>query len=925
MAAVAGLASCTTEDVHRETPVLTDGTIVFDATTAPATSVTRGADALTLNGYTKPLWLLSSAVPTDAAAATRGTQLGGSDVMSHFGVSAYLQESTGDVSQKTPDYFYNLKAVRDEQSGRYGFGQDYYWPASNEALTFMAYYPYNSGTGADGDNTLVTLSPRTQAGVQTIEFEVAAANGDQVDFMTATTPRVMPSTSGTPVVNLKFRHQLAAIRFAIGSQFPTKGFIQKIALKNVYKKGTYTFSEVSNTDGEWTLEAADRDNFEVGYSVDRAVNAAGEDVSANDELFLMIPHRYTADDNASIAIDFWDGYATHTVTASLTDTEWKAGETVTYELSSRKLTTLQVQSITYATTVSGAPRTNWQTDDRVGMYVVQGTDANGNPDGHTLRYKNIPVTATVDETGVTWSVDHTTGQGPVYKYPGDSYYFYYPYQEGTPTGYPNECNEVGASAETFFSSVINGHQVETDQQSITNFIKSDLQVSKAVLPEDEDSNLPASTIKATMARQVGLAVISLGTDQANKTKVFTNNNAGEVTETASVTASDTFSGNIPYNNSSAYYAYVKAGTATTFSSAVYSDTNKDAWAESLVFTVAAGNSDSQTAHSARKNWEYINAVWNYSYTANNCYTWTSAPQGTNSYTMECWGAQGTNYDATYQGGKGGYTKGTLSLNTTLAAHLYIYCGQQPAAQSVTGGWNGGGTGLDNGHTVADEKLQIGYGGGGATDIRLTDGDWNNFSSLQSRIMVAAGGAGNAMSVQHLQDSRGGHGIPGYAGGLIGGDGSDSSIEAHGLTFCGSGATQTEPGNSLNDKEKIGDQIISESGQWKGGFGYGGSPAVGYYCGGGGGSGYYGGGASTRGHGAGGGGSSFISGHEGCDAITETSTADAITHTGEPNHYSGKVFTNTLMIAGNATQTKPGGGTETGHSGNGYARITLTRW
>ena len=76
---------------------------------------------------------------------------------------------------------------------------------------------------------------------------------------------------------------------------------------------------------------------------------------------------------------------------------------------------------------------------------------------------------------------------------------------------------------------------------------------------------------------------------------------------------------------------------------------------------------------------------------------------------------------------------------------------------------------------------------------------------------------------------------------------------------------------------------------------------------------------------GGGGSSFISGHEGCDAITETSTADAITHTGEPNHYSGKVFTNTQMIAGNATQTKPGGGTETGHSGNGYARITLSRW
>ena len=907
VAAVAGLASCTTEDVHRETPVLTDGTIVFDATTAPATSVTRGADALTLNGYTKPLWLLSSAVPTDAAAATRGTQLGGSDVMSHFGVSAYLQESTGDVSQKTPDYFYNLKAVRDEQSGRYGFGQDYYWPASNEALTFMAYYPYNSGTDADGDNTLVTLSPGTQAGVQTIVFEVAAANGDQVDFMTATTPRVMPSTSGTPVVNLKFRHQLAAIRFAIGSQFPTKGYIQKIALKNVYKKGTYTFSEVSNTDGEWTLEAADRDNFEVGYSVDRAVNAAGEDVSANDELFLMIPHRYTADDNASIAIDFWDGYATHTVTASLTDTEWKAGETVTYELSSRKLTTLQVQSITYATTVSGAPRTNWQTGDRVGMYVVQGTDANGESDGHTLRYANVP--CTYNGTTGKWEIAEVNDK-PVFKYPGDSYYFYYPYQEGTPTGYPNECNAVGASAETFFSSVINGHQVETDQQSITNFIKSDLQVSKAVLPEDEDSNLPASTIKATMARQVGLAVISLGTDQANKTKVFTNNNAGEVTETASVTASSTFSGNVPYNNSSAYYAYVKAGTATTFSSAVYSDTNKDAWAESLVFTVAAGSSASQTAHSQRKNWEYVNAIWEYTTPA--AHTFTIPVNG--NYTMECWGASGgtgllisswqsqmTSCNISNIYGRGAYAKGIINLTTsTNDGHLYVYVGGKgesvvtyTASQrqsgvaydqnaeggywkhETAGGFNGGGIGA---YSPGDDHSG---GGGGATDIRLN----NNATDWDSRIMVAAGGGG-------------GNGInsPTVTSTLAGMHGGTPNITNAAMATWTTNWTVT----------------VNQTTGYQKGIGQSGIHNTNHSPGGGGG-GYMGGiywSSSDTHYGPASGGSSFISGATECATVT------------------GYTFSSTSFVSGTSSScpsTTIGGAARARTKEDGYARITLTRW
>jgi len=70
-----------------------------------------------------------------------------------------------------------------------------------------------------------------------------------------------------------------------------------------------------------------------------------------------------------------------------------------------------------------------------------------------------------------------------------------------------------------------------------------------------------------------------------------------------------------------------------------------------------------------------------------------------------------------------------------------------------------------------------------------------------------------------------------------------------------------------------------------------------------------------------GGSSFISGHTGCNAITSSSTSSNIVHTGQPNHYSGYVFTNTVMKAGNEVMPSPTGGTETGHSGNGYCKIT----
>lgn len=84
-----------------------------------------------------------------------------------------------------------------------------------------------------------------------------------------------------------------------------------------------------------------------------------------------------------------------------------------------------------------------------------------------------------------------------------------------------------------------------------------------------------------------------------------------------------------------------------------------------------------------------------------------------------------------------------------------------------------------------------------------------------------------------------------------------------------------------------------------------------------------------------GGSSYISGHNGCNAIKESSTAASIVHTGQPNHYSGLVFTNTIMIDGagykwttaKGAQTampKPAGGNYSlgsGHTGNGYAIIS----
>lgn len=116
-----------------------------------------------------------------------------------------------------------------------------------------------------------------------------------------------------------------------------------------------------------------------------------------------------------------------------------------------------------------------------------------------------------------------------------------------------------------------------------------------------------------------------------------------------------------------------------------------------------------------------NQVTNYS-TANTTsdpyYTYTVPYTGT--YKLEVWGAQGGDYTISGGlGGLGGYSLGTTTLEK--GTLLYVYVGNQS-------GYNGGGA----------PKYKGGYGGG-ATDIRMVAGAWNNSESLLSRIIVAGGG------------------------------------------------------------------------------------------------------------------------------------------------------------------------------------------
>ena len=283
-----------------------------------------------------------------------------------------------------------------------------------------------------------------------------------------------------------------------------------------------------------------------------------------------------------------------------------------------------------------------------------------------------------------------------------------------------------------------------------------------------------------------------------------------------------------------------------------------------------------------------------------------------TYTMECWGANGgaatftVHPGASGNGGTGGYTKGEINLANN--SSLYVYVGSVGGvvnSGNSGGGWNGGGNGVNDW-----DSNNRASAGGGATDIRITNGNWNNTTSLRTRIMVAGGGGGACQS-------QGGDG-----GGLIG------LYLDYGYANYGSGSASDGQGGKQNGATS------------NGGFSYGtttssfGTGSAGLSIGGGGGGGWWGGAGGSRApkhDGAGGGGSSFISGHPGCNAVnTSTGAHLGASTTIEYNHVT-YTFTSTVMIDGSGKQwttaSQTTGGTAVGipakpeTTSDGYARIT----
>lgn len=208
---------------------------------------------------------------------------------------------------------------------------------------FYAVYP-ESKNNSNG----ITFTKPNGTAAPSIVFTVNKDVRKQVDLMTACSGNVQYATRfQAPRTDLKFRHALTAIRFAVGQNLSFDKTIKDITLKNVLLKSKYILpNDLNGAGAAWdysgNTERGDVKLSNVNYKTNENANSIVRDISkySNSNItdptklednytFYMIPQ--DLDNKVDAEVEFTDGSK---ITVPLKGS-WKAGTTRTYKLSQK--------------------------------------------------------------------------------------------------------------------------------------------------------------------------------------------------------------------------------------------------------------------------------------------------------------------------------------------------------------------------------------------------------------------------------------------------------------------------------------------------------------------------------------------------------------------------------------------------------------
>ena len=888
LSVLASFTSCSESESLQQANLSKDK-ITFHATLdnswkplSPASSSRAAIAAATEKGpivvptpFGKPLYLHSVVQETadlqQAAAITRGAMQDGTTLNNtyyndSFGVTAISTNNGTNtalfINQKASKNNEDIWEIDDKTNSR--------WPF--DALVFFhAYAPFNDAT--DGMWSVTTDAEKVKTKIKYTaksgETEIPA----QPDIIVATNAESRSVSSDDKAVDLKFSHALTAVNFAISKDlteiFKTEATdgskLKSIKLSGIPNEGT---CELTAKEGApqtpsqtWTFDTEADGKKKTGtYTFDLTKEdiQVGESyaLTSNKDknILMMIPQKLNGTKAQLTFVLDIKGKGDQTFTFDLSNQTWLPGTSVTYKLSASAINHLENAEVVFPaswkdteTVKYSYPKTDFAAGESIGLYVVNSNNK--------IEEANLKLTR--DQDGKWMPENNDTKFLKLKNY---KYFAYYPYNATAPT-----VDETKDKADEFFKDKIaNWHPVK-DQNAEDVLLSQDLQVGEGVIDND------ASTLTFNMAHSMGLAVLNLENKEIPKTRRFKNNNytyyypdlPGRVTTEPTkgtdytddntkqtVRASNAFLDNIPcaskITTAVRYLQIVKPSTDVSFRASDESGNPRSAWGTHTSYTFNVAQNAAELK-SIKTDADFYQLARKYDCTQN-VETFTALEGGT--YTLECWGAQGADFDnhitPKLYGGKGGYARGMYTMNKE--QNIFICVG---------GHLNGYNNKIPN---VVNPNP--GPAGGGATSITTTNrGELSNFNLFRGEVLLVAGGGG-------AQDA--GEGTPkaGVGGGLYGGDG-QGVVRGYGARPDGPGANGLRNTSNLPHNHSAG-------------FGYGGVASVWDPNGGGwydfgaqGGSGYYGGGGTQQ-AGPAGGGSSYYGG------VTSGTTIDGNGYQPSPN-------------------------------------------
>lgn len=244
-------------------------------------------------------------------ALTRGTPVGKDNFYDKFHVLAYWSKNGMSVDNQ----FYMDENATNNGSV-WSTEQIYYWPGADHSFQFYAWAPTDIPT----DYLTTPSSPQNKL----LAYTVPKAAADQKDIVVATTNEIQGDNN--EAVSLTFKHICTAVRFAVGSQMQP-GSIKSVALKGIPNTGTYDMAA-----GTWSLGDATVDFSQTLNKETTGTEANGDAITSEQGTFMMLPQRLPA--GATVEVVFANANnEKRTLTASIGNTEWTMGTTVTYKLS----------------------------------------------------------------------------------------------------------------------------------------------------------------------------------------------------------------------------------------------------------------------------------------------------------------------------------------------------------------------------------------------------------------------------------------------------------------------------------------------------------------------------------------------------------------------------------------------------------------